>query len=217
MPPKVTRLRPPATRTIRKHEAILDAATRVFLRDGYSGASMDGIAAEAGVSKRTLYLHFRSKDALFAAIVRGACEEILAPIDVADLDADPEITLAKIGRQLMEIGCAPSIVALHRLVVAEAKRFPALARTYYRLGLDRIVDAFAAYLAEQARRGVLDVADPRRAAAQFFAMMSAHPHARLYLGIDKRLTEAELAADVALAVRTFLHGCRARLVRKELR
>ena len=58
-----------SNRSARKRQAILDAATDVFLRDGYLGTNMDEIAALSEVSKQTVYKHFASKEALFIEIV----------------------------------------------------------------------------------------------------------------------------------------------------
>ena len=60
-----------------KRRAILEAAKSLFLRNGYDGSSMDAIAAEAGVSKLTVYSHFTDKETLFSAAIKAKCEEQL--------------------------------------------------------------------------------------------------------------------------------------------
>src|SRR3546814_6944716 len=70
-----------------KHEAILEAATRVILEQGYAAASMDTIAQEAGVSKQTVHNHFGSKEALFNAIIRDRCHAFLDSLVPPDLGA----------------------------------------------------------------------------------------------------------------------------------
>ena len=72
-----------------KREAILDAAKRLFILHGYEGSSMDAIAAEAGVSKLTLYSHFASKENLFAAAVASKCQEQLPPLFFERTDEVP--------------------------------------------------------------------------------------------------------------------------------
>ena len=69
-----TRRRPASAR------AILDAATAVFLRNGYLGTSMDEIAALARVSKQTVYKHFADKESLFTAIVTAAVDAAGDPV-----------------------------------------------------------------------------------------------------------------------------------------
>jgi TetR/AcrR family transcriptional regulator, mexJK operon transcriptional repressor len=196
-------------RTERKREAILVAGRRVFLRSGYRGSSMDAIAAEAKVSKRTLYAHFESKESLFVAIVRDACERVVAPITRGRPHDDVETTLRALGRQFVGVALSPWLNALHRLVVAESVRFPELGRLYYGVAREKLWDVIARYLEEQAGRGVLRIDKPELAAEQFCAILAGHPHVRLQLGVDRRRPPHALAEDVDYGVRLFLGGCRA--------
>src|SRR5262245_49340147 len=72
-----------------KRAAILDAAKRLFLGQGFAGASMDQIASEAGVSKLTVYSHFGDKETLFAAAVRAHSEQQLPESLFEAADAAP--------------------------------------------------------------------------------------------------------------------------------
>ena len=82
-----------------KRRAILEAAKSLFLRNGYDGSSMDAIAAEAGVSKLTVYSHFTDKETLFSAAVKAKCEEQLPEL-LFELPAGApiEAVLLNIGR-----------------------------------------------------------------------------------------------------------------------
>lgn len=201
---------PRATRTERKRDAMLSAARRVFLQRGYRDSTMDTISAEAGVSKRTLYAHFESKEALFVAIVRDVCEQIVAPLRGAPATGGVEKTLVVFGRQFVQVVLSPWVNSLHRLVVAESTRFPELGRLYYRIGQERLWGVIADYLTEQAKRGTLRIAQPRLAAEQFAGILAGHPHTRLQLGVDRATTRREALHNVKLGVRVFLDGCRAR-------
>ena len=196
-------------RTERKRASILAAGLRVFLRHGYRAASMDGIARDARVSKRTLYAHFDSKRTLFVAIVHDACRRIAEPIARARSGQDVEQTLVALGRQFVRLGLSPQLNALHRLVVAESVRFPELGRLYYEVAREKLWNVIAAYLEEEARRGTLVIDRPQLAAEQFCAILGGHPHVRLQLGVDRRLPRRTAAQDVTAGVRLFLHGCRA--------
>src|SRR5829696_4623111 len=128
-------------RSTRKRRAILDAATTVFLRNGYLGTSMDEIAALAGVSKQTIYKHFTDKEQLFSAIILGTIDRVGEPFyaridtlqDTDDLDKD----LGALARRLITIVMQPQVLALRRLVIGEAERFPQLGRAYYERGPGR--------------------------------------------------------------------------------
>ena len=116
-----------------RHRAILDAAASVFLRSGYLGASMDQVAALAGVSKQTVYKHFADKRRLFSEIVTRAVDEAGEPTvnevmnlrDTGDLEAD----LCDLAGRLLTRVIQPRLLQLRRLVIGEAERFPA-ARAY---------------------------------------------------------------------------------------
>jgi TetR/AcrR family transcriptional repressor of mexJK operon len=196
-------------RTERKRDAMLAAGRTAFLGRGYRDASMDSIARQAAVSKRTLYAHFESKESLFLAIVREACDQMVEPIARTRRTADVEATLTALGRQFIGLALSPWLNSLHRLVVAESVRFPELGRLYYGVVRERLWDAIAGYLDEQARRGVLRIERPELAAEQFCAILGGHPHVRLQLGIDRRRSKRAMADDVKFGVRLFLDGCRA--------
>jgi TetR/AcrR family transcriptional regulator, mexJK operon transcriptional repressor len=194
-----------AARTVSapKHDAIVDAARRVFLREGYS-ASMDLVAAEAGVSKQTVYNHFGSKEGLFRAIVDDLSSELLDVL--LERDGAPAVTLETFARRFLKMLLAPSSLALHRMLVAEAPRFPDLAREIYIGGPARAASQLALYLAEENRKGTLAVADPALAAEQFFGALVGHLQLRALLSPREAPSEAEIERAVAHAVRGFLRA-----------
>src|SRR5262245_59825259 len=103
--------------SVPKHDAILDAARRVFQREGYS-ASMDLVAAEAGLSKQTVYNHFGSKEGLFRAIVDHVSGELLdVLVEGGGARADPATTLEAVARRFLKLLLEPSYLALHRMLV----------------------------------------------------------------------------------------------------
>jgi len=113
-----------------RRETILNAAKDVFFEEGYGQASMDRIAEAAGVTKRTVYAHFASKDALFAAVVDRGCRNVEAQLPgVENLPADPEAGLLALTRRSRELMRSPGCVRLERIVAAEAERHPQFAAT----------------------------------------------------------------------------------------
>ena len=125
---------PKAKLMARKRAAILEAARDAFLRVGYEGASMEGIAAAASVSIMTLYRHAASKDDLFAAVISSACEytDGAKQTDNAAMMQKPlKDVLIRVGAMFQEKLASPQTVALFRAVMAETTRFPQLAETAY--------------------------------------------------------------------------------------
>jgi TetR/AcrR family transcriptional regulator, mexJK operon transcriptional repressor len=189
-----------------KHDAILDAAKRVFLRAGYS-ASMDLVSTEAGVSKQTVYNHFASKEGLFRAIVDDLASALLdVLVERVSTRADPARTLETLARRFLTLLLMPSSLALHRMLVAEAPRFPDLAREIYAGGAARAVEELASYLEEQSRRGTLAVEDPPVAAEQFFGALRGNLQLRTLLDPRDMPDEAEIERALKHAVSSFLQA-----------
>ena len=183
-------------RSAAKHQTILRAATEVFLREGYARASVDAIAATAGVGKQTVYGHFGDKQRLFLAVVDQA--QKAARIDSADLTnlltdtGDPRADLRAAGERMLRAILAPDAMALHRLTVAELTHHPELQRSWRDDGAAQgIRDVIAAYLAECDRRGDLAVPDPVLAARQFTMLLGAEGQVRSLRGVQ-RLTDEEI-------------------------
>lgn len=204
MPPSLSAQRE-RSRSDRKRTAIIEAATEVFLRDGFGQANMDAIAQVAGVSKQTIYHHFGNKSDLFGAIIRGKCDQLLEPLEMpSEAAMDLERALTSVARQFIAIMLAPSSLALHRVLMGEVQRFPELGRMSYRTGPARIVDTIAAYLAQQDAAGRLDLPDARFAAEQFYAMLTGHLQLRALLGVDTGPSPGQIERIVKHAVDTTL-------------
>lgn len=190
-----------------KRDAILKAATRVFLESGYGAASMDEIAREAGVSKQTVYRHFGDKEALFGATIREKCDHLLAPILVPEPESDdPGVALTAIAGRFVGLILAQENMAHFRAVVAESTRFPELAAAFHASGPRLAVRYLAGYLGEVDAKGRLAVDDPEQAARLFFAMLRGEIYMRRLLGLGPEPTQDEVDASVDLAVRVFLAG-----------
>jgi TetR/AcrR family transcriptional repressor of mexJK operon len=214
MPSELTSSSPPPnarseSRSARKRGAILDAASTLFLRNGYRGTSMDEIAALAGVSKQTVYKHFADKESLFSEIVVSTVEDVAEPIhdevlrlqDSGDVEAD----LRGLARQLVGMVMQPRILQLRRLVIGEAGRFPELGRTFYEQGPGRTITALATVFERLADRGVLQAGDPLLAAAHFnWLVMSIPLNRAMLLGEDEPPASAELDQYADAGVRAFL-------------
>ncbi|MEU8522452.1 TetR/AcrR family transcriptional regulator [Streptomyces sp. NBC_01216] len=196
-------------RSARKHQAILDAATTVFLAKGYAGTSMDDIAKLAAVSKQTVYKHFSDKEKLFAEIVLGTTDRIDAMVDlVADIPADAdalEENLTRLARRFLGALTQPQVIRLRRLVIANADAFPELGATWYERGFERVLATLAATFRDLAGQGLLDVDDDSVLAAHHFAgllLWIPVNQAMFHGGAD--FDEADLERYAARGVRVFL-------------
>jgi TetR/AcrR family transcriptional regulator, mexJK operon transcriptional repressor len=202
-------------RSARKRRAILEAATTIFLRNGYRGTSMDEIAALAGVSKQTVYKHFADKEGLFTEIVTSTVDEVADPVhnEVLELreSGDLEEDLRDLARRQIAAVMQPRLLQLRRLVIGEAGRFPELGRTFYERGPGRTIAVLATAFERLAARGELKLDDPLLAAAHFnWLIMSAPLNLAMFLGRDEAPAPAELDWHADTGVRAFLAAYGAR-------
>ncbi|RZQ64359.1 TetR/AcrR family transcriptional regulator [Amycolatopsis suaedae] len=169
---------PTGKRAERSRQAIVTAAGEVFVREGFE-ASMDQVAAAAGVSKVTVYNHFRTKEDLFTEVVGQAMGE--AHTTMAEVrahlagTADVRDALLHTARVLLAAATDPSRLALRNLVTGELRRFPELGRAYQERGPARSASALGELFGDLCGRGLLEIADVEVAVIQFFSL-TIYPH-----------------------------------------
>ncbi len=191
----------------RKREAILRAATRLFLARGYAGASLDAVAAAARVSKPTVYAHYGDKEGLFQAVVRARCDAYNRPADFEGYAALPvDEALRRIGRNFLALLLSAESLRLGRAIVAEAERRPRVARLFFEAGPDRAVSRVSDFLRESTRRGVLDAPDADLAAAELLALLKGKIHYAATLGLRLPRPESDVERHGARSVATFLRA-----------
>jgi len=198
-----------ATRSERKRLAIVEAATILFLENGYRGTSMEQIATVARVSKQTVYRHFSDKEALFNAIVTATVNEASDTVatavhelpDSGDLAAD----LRALAHRELELVMQPQILRLRRLVTAEAARFPSLGRMFFERGPGRTIAELATVFERLAGEGKLQISDGVLAATQFnWLVMSVPLNRAMLLGVDAPPSPDELTRYAYEGVAVFL-------------
>lgn len=207
-PPRPPQQGPGRPKDLEKKAAILDAAKRLFPQRGYDGVSMESIAAEAGVSKLTVYNHFSDKENLFAEAVKCRCEEMLPP-SVFEVEPGAE----PIGDQLRGIALAfhalitsDEAVQLHRTLAARAMTDTGLAERFYEAGPKRTIDALEGFLARANTAKVLAVPDVHRAATHFFCLLKGEHHMRMIVGCCASLPASECRAHIDSVVDFFLRA-----------
>lgn len=197
------------SRSARKHRDILEAATQVFLAQGFAGTSIDQIAAQAAVSKPTVYKHFADKQALFTEIVTRTVDEAAEPVhaevaglrDTGDVAAD----LRDLARRQLAMVMRPRLLQLRRLVIGEAGRFPELGRLFAERGPARTMADLATAFRGLTERGLLAVDDAELAAAHFnWLVMSVPLNRAMLTGDDSPPPAAEIERYADEGVRVFL-------------
>jgi TetR/AcrR family transcriptional regulator, mexJK operon transcriptional repressor len=182
----------------RKRTAILDGAKAVFLSQGFGLATMDDVAAAAGVGKQTVYRHFKSKEALFVGLVSSMCAEVggvLAGAQDDEADGSPEAELRKLGWMLAQSLITPDYLRLYRAIVAEAERLPELGQVFYENGA-KVVRAFAATIL----RKRFDESTATLRAATFVQLVLGDAYLELSIGFAVPDAEARFALQIDEAV-----------------
>lgn len=198
---------PGRPKDLAKRAAILDAAREMFQLHGFEGASMEQIAAEAGVSKLTVYSHFGDKSALFATVVRTYCEQSL-PNALFEPSPDTPLRerLLQIARAFFAMCTSPAAVAGHRVMCTPKVNASPLPQLFWEAGPSRVQEAFAQLLRRRIATGELAIPDVPRAASQFFVLLKGDLHARLVLGQCNELPPAGIEEHLEASVDMFLRA-----------
>lgn len=193
-----------------KRAAILEAAKGLFVRNAFAGTSMDAVAAEAGVSKLTVYSHFGDKDNLFREVVRARLQDLL-PEDTYDLAADAEIeqTLLKIALTHARLDCDKETVGTFRAILSDCRQGnPRYGRLLWEEGSMRTHGLMERLLQRAVDAGMLEIDDLPRAVVQFFALIKGDLMMRRMFGCDDcpQAYAAEIEATARAGVATFLRA-----------
>jgi TetR/AcrR family transcriptional regulator, mexJK operon transcriptional repressor len=193
-----------------KRRQILAGARHVFGEVGFERASVDVIAARAGVSKATVYNHFEDKKALFVAAVVQECDDMRAGLQrcLERPVGDVEDVLQVIGEKVMAVFLSPSIAGLYRQAIAEAARLPEIGRLVFERGTVAIQQAVASYLVRWNESGALRIDDVPAAATAFVALCQGDLAVRCRLGVLEYPVDEQVRETVRCAVRIFVRAYR---------
>src|SRR5271157_5070280 len=189
-----------------KRRQIMEGARQVFLSGGFDGASMNDVARAAGVSKGTLYAYFDSKDELFEAIIRVEYAQAAERLCTFKREGDVREMLTDFGVRLISRMAEPATLALARVVIAAAEKFPNIGRAFYEAGPLYGASRLAAELENLQKLGALKVPDPERAAWQFVDLCQSYVYKRLLFGVVESLSAEEIEAAVKAGVDVFFRA-----------
>lgn len=191
-----------------RHRAFLEAASQVFLEQGFAQATLDDVIAQSGGSRATLYGRFGSKEGLFAAIIEAKCQQIVATLEEGRIEGGPREVLRQFATAYMRELMSAQSLALYRLVIGESARFPKLGAAVFAAGPNAAALRLTTYLQTQARAGTLEIRDRDFdiAARQFLEMVKGDLHLRALMCTARKPTKKEVDHCIDLAVKVFLRG-----------
>ena len=156
-----------------KQEQILQGALQIFLQQGYEGASMDRVAAAAGVSKITIYKHFQDKEGLFTALIEQVTTQRFKPIFGSLLREEPPAkVLRQVAKKLLNmLAVDDEYIAFMRLIIGESGRFPELAKLFIRALPQKVWSLLSQYFAAHPE---LNLPNPDAAARIFMGSLMSY-------------------------------------------
>lgn len=201
---------PGRPKSLKKRQAILDAARRLFLQAGFDGVSVEQIASEAGVSKLTVYSHFQDKEGLFFTAIEEQCRQrvpdaVFAPPAATSLAR----ALREIGLRFHELLASDDSIALQRMLIADARNAERLGPQFWKASGERILASLDSFLATAVARGELAIDDTREAAGQFLSLLKGEINLRMLCGIGACRHGDDVDGHVDAVVRMFLRAYRA--------
>ena len=207
--------RPTLEQTEQISDRILDAAAHFFFTIGLDATTIDQIVVKAGMSKRTLYVRFSSKEDIFEAVVQKRIDACLAPIAaIRAAQSSLEESLIRIGIEMNRAVVSPDVTALERVIITEARKFPALARSIHNYGSIKARNMVADFLANASDSEQLADCDVQFLADEFIHTIVSGPSRNALLGIEGPSSDQALRKLVKRRVSLFLRGCLAREPKK---
>jgi TetR/AcrR family transcriptional regulator, mexJK operon transcriptional repressor len=183
-------------------QRLIRAAAEAFMEEGYR-ASIDRIAARAGVARQTVYNHFPSKDDLFSEVAHVAAGDILVSLDGDGIDLRER--LLRFGAALRQRVIGDEGLAMFRTLSAEVPRFPALGKAFFDKGAGQIVLLLADFLGRAMNDGLLRRDDPLFAAELLLSMLECFDRTRRLFGAPLR-PAAEEQERIARIVDCYLRS-----------
>lgn len=195
----------PPDRGVARRQAFLQAAREVFLEQGYEAASVNDVVRRAGGSLATLYAQFGNKEGLFLAVTEDQHERFTKAMTPRAVDHLPlETGLQEIGEGFVRAMLAPENLSYFRIVVGEGRKFPEHLQRYISGGAERVRKVIASFL----ERHSANVEDPEMAASYLIELWRSRHHYRALADDAYSISDSELRAHVAAAVRFFLRAAR---------
>lgn len=182
---------------------ILEAAVKVFSETGFSGTTMDAIAAQSGLSKPTLYQYFESKEQLFAQMLVKRRDDMLFAFDISAEDGMVQQLYAFAWRYA-DIVMSPEFLSLARLIIGEAQRFPEIGRAYQAAGPDRVLQGLMTHLNEYRTTSLLEFDDPELAAQDLWGLILSAPRTQALHRPDDLPDRAMLSRYINNGLKVFL-------------
>lgn len=187
-----------------KRNLILESATNLFLENGFGATSMDMVAKTAGVSKQTVYSHFKNKDALFTSVINKKCKDY--QMDAEHMRSDGHAAadiLSVVGNQFVKLLRDPGVIAMYQLVIGEATSNPHVAELFYEAGPQQAMDVLSKMMQLHPELN-LARKDADYWTNAYFNLLKGEFHMRTMLGLPHPMSDEEINTEVQKNVQQIL-------------
>lgn len=190
---------------LKKRQAILDAAKILFLEQGYDKSSMDAIAQKAGVSKLTLYSHFRDKSQLFSAAIEMVCEQCL-PKQYYEFDQTSNIQhlLQQLATAFLSMLYSPEAIKLTLLMSGLVSSNIDVVHLFYHAGPERTRQNMHAFFQKLQEQHLLNIDDSLQCTDLFLALLTDCHYDRVIWQVLESPTAEQIQTMAAQRVALFL-------------
>jgi TetR/AcrR family transcriptional repressor of mexJK operon len=179
---KKTRGRPIDTS---KLKSVISTARMLFAKNGFEKTTLDDIAEISGVTKMTIYSHFKSKEKLFGATITDKVNEEFS-FNIEELDPrNPKDGLLKIAKQFLTLLRKEETLGTHRIMFSSALIHPELCLEFYQRGPLEIHQQVAVYIDQCSKEKSLKITNSDSSASQFLSLFLGLDHIRCMLGLKK--------------------------------
>ncbi len=193
-----------ADRGVARRQAFLAAAREVFLEHGYEAASVNDVVRMAGGSLATLYAQFGNKEGLFLAFMQDQHDRFAREMRPGNVDHLPvEEALQVVGEHFLRRLLQRDSLAFFRVMVSEGRKLPEQLRRYFTSGGANLIHE---ELTTQLMRAGLSEGDAKDSLAYFIELLRSKHHFQAISDENYVLSDSELKAHVARAVRFLLNG-----------
>lgn len=193
-----------------KREAILAAARSLFASQPFDLVSMEAVAAQAGVSKMTVYSHFRDKETLFETIVSSTASDMIAALSTPDHDAELRDRLIAVGFSFLSVILGSDICRMAHTLPGALRANRELAVRFYAAGPGRVRGALASMIDAAVERDELVVDDLAKAADDLVSLWEGSVPAKIAFGLAELSTPDEIRKRAQRGTDVFLRAYRAR-------
>jgi TetR/AcrR family transcriptional regulator, mexJK operon transcriptional repressor len=191
-----------------KRGAIIAAAKNLFGRQAFEVVTMEAVAAQAAVSKMTVYSHFRDKETLFETIVSTTADEMIGALSAPECDNDLRQRLTALGLAFLGVILGSDVCAMAHTLPGTLRSNRALAVRFYAAGPGRVRSALAAIISVAAERGELTIDDADRAADDLVSLWEGNMPAKIAFGLAEPISPPEIRRRAHRGTEVFLRAYR---------